>query len=400
MRKSLLIVLMLVLIGSAFAELSYSGSMRARMTLWNKIQDEAPSNSKIDNRIRIKFNQKVNDQVSAVVRFEMGDFHWGDNNAADIGTDGKIVELKHAYMKFACPFGDGFGTVGLQGLADHHGIVLDDDFAGFIVKQKRGMMTTQTGFAKLVEGDVAKDDDYDLFFVNFMLGENGMQNYIGRSMAGEKLDFWFMPYSNMTNLPMFDLDAQIAINYSKYDDWSNFGYAFSLKAKTKDLPLDLGLNFLMTSADDGSDPESTSVFKGVSTYYMNGLEYMGWGANDGIGVGTRVGNDGNGNMDIVLTAKKEILPNINLCAAFGMLNSLEDVTYADIDDDPVVEEWGYAANPNGATNFGMEFDLGVSTKLYKTVSLKMVGAFFMPNKDVYGTDEMIKEITTVMSMNF
>ena len=378
MKKIIIVLTITLLVSSLLADFSYTGSMRTRMTAWNTlIEDDSPTGSWIDSRIRIKFVEKVDENFSATVRFEMGDMKWGDGNATNIGTDGKIIELKHAFANFTCPMG-GKITIGLQGWADARGLVFDDDFAAIMRSGKIGMLDTQFGFAKVDEGMYDADDDIDMFLLNFGMGMFKMDNIIGRSNAGKDLDMWFMPSATVAT-DALELNAMLAINSCSYDegDVTNFGYALSLNVATKNLPLDLGVDLLMTSGDDGEDTESTTVFNTISGYYINGLELMGYGINDGIGE-TNVGNNGAGSMDIVITASKEIMPSLKVKGAFGMLNNIE----------------------GDETSKGMEIDAGISKKLHDKISFDLVGAFFMPNKDFWGSDEMVKEISSRISYKF
>lgn len=388
MKKIIIVLAITMLVGSLLADFNYTGSMRTRMALWNQnIMDESPHSSKIDSRFRFKLSKKIDDDFMVALRFEMGDMHWGKVNETDIGTDGKVVELKHAYAKFSCPMG-GTAQVGLQAWADVRGLIFDDDFAAIIRRGQIAGIDTEIGWSKVDEGSFDEDDDIDLFLVNFSMMEMfTMQNVIRRSGGGNFLDMWFMPSVALDN-PMATINGMVALNMGSYKDAtladgsvgdvSNFGYAVSLKGNVKNLPVDLGFDFLMASGDDGEDPESTSYFNTISSYYMNGLEYMGYGINDGVGPGTNPGNSGLGNMDIVVTAGKEVMPGLKVKGAFGMLNTLEG-------DD---------------TARGMEFDLGLCKQLHEKVKLNAVGAFFMPNKDFYGSDEMVKEISTTLNYKF
>ncbi len=391
MKKIIVVVLLLGLLGaSLFAQNGFTvnGKLRTRMALFNGIGDGAPSNSWVDSRLRMKFANSFNENAKMVWQVEVGDLKWGTSPSADLGNDGINVETKHAYMQFKCPNLPINATIGLQAWYDHDSLVLDDDFPAMMFSTKVRNFDLQFGTAKLEENDIAKDDDLDLFFLNFARGKTfGMQNIIERSNGGDNLDMWFMPYYSL-NMNALSLDLKAAYNLGSYkdaaadgSDITNGGYAFALKAKYKTVA-NIGFDFLYTSGDDGSDAESTTIFNTISEYYVNGLEIFGQGVNDSVQQGWNgPGNGDLGLISAVLTASYP-LSYMDVNAAVGVVNSVED-------------------NENGETAMGTEFDLGLSKKLDKNVEFKLVGAYAIPGDGYFGDDvDNFYELSSFLRYSF
>lgn len=394
MKKIIVVVLLLGLVGATlFAQNGFTvnGKLRTRMALYNGIGDGAPSNSWVDSRLRMKFANSFNANAKLVWQVEVGDLKWGTSPSADLGNDGINVETKHAYMQFKCPNLPINATIGLQAWNDHDSLVLDDDFPAMMFNTKVSNFDIQFGTAKFAENDFAKDDDLDLFFLNFASGKMfGMQNIIRRSNGGDNLDMWFMPYYCL-NMDALSLDLKAVYNMGSYkaaaadgSDITNGGFAVALKAKYKTVA-NLGFDFLYTSGDDGSDAKSTTVFNSISEYYVNGLEIFGYGVNDSVEQGWAgnwdTGNGGLGLMSIVAHASYP-LNNITVNAAAGMVNSVEK-------------------NENGKTAMGTEFDLGLARKLDKNVEFKLVGAYAIPGDGYFGDKvDNLYELSTFLRYSF
>ena len=86
-------------------------------------------------RVRLQLDAVASEALSGTVFFEIGDQVWGNNdNGGALGSDGKVVELKRAYIDWMVPQTDLKVRMGIQGLAlpsftTNASQIFDDDVA-------------------------------------------------------------------------------------------------------------------------------------------------------------------------------------------------------------------------------------------------------------------------------
>ena len=86
-------------------------------------------------RVRLQLDAVASEALSGTVFFEMGDQIWGqDSTGGALGADGKVVELKRAYIDWMVPQTDLKVRMGIQGLAlpsftTNASQIMDDDVA-------------------------------------------------------------------------------------------------------------------------------------------------------------------------------------------------------------------------------------------------------------------------------
>ncbi len=90
-----------------------------------------------DTRIRLQLDAVASENLSGTVQFEIGTSTWGRGaEGAALGTDGVIVEVKHAFLDWLVPNTDLRLRMGLQGIALPNAAggsaILDDDAAGIV----------------------------------------------------------------------------------------------------------------------------------------------------------------------------------------------------------------------------------------------------------------------------
>src|SRR6266702_956352 len=94
----------------------------------------------IDQRARLVYMAKANDDLKLVTHFEL-DSRWGDNSysaagrngGGAIGADGVTLETKNVYLDFNCPITGANVKVGMQGWGDaYKGIFFANDAAGLV----------------------------------------------------------------------------------------------------------------------------------------------------------------------------------------------------------------------------------------------------------------------------
>ena len=86
-------------------------------------------------RVRLQLDAVASEALSGTVFFEMGDQFWGKGkDGGALGADGKVVELKRAYIDWMVPQTDLKVRMGIQGLAlpaftTNASQIFDDDVA-------------------------------------------------------------------------------------------------------------------------------------------------------------------------------------------------------------------------------------------------------------------------------
>jgi hypothetical protein len=121
-------------------------------TLLNK----APNLTVFEQRARIQYIAKANDDLKLVTHFEI-DSSWGDtayNNGRGLGgamgADTVNLETKNVYIDFNCPLTGANVKVGIQPVSDaYKGVFFTDDVAGIFAAKKFGVVTTTVGFSRL-----------------------------------------------------------------------------------------------------------------------------------------------------------------------------------------------------------------------------------------------------------
>jgi len=142
-RIALAILAIAFVLGSvapSFAvEMNARGSWRAAASWY----DFSGENSDYGNgetfrareRARVWFDFIANENLKAVLGLEIGDVTWG-NDAGALGTDGKAIEVKHAYIDFNLPNTNVNIKAGLQPIyipGNLGSFILDDDAAALMV---------------------------------------------------------------------------------------------------------------------------------------------------------------------------------------------------------------------------------------------------------------------------
>lgn len=122
----------------------------------NKFANTKAGNSNDDEfsageRIRLQLDAVASKALSGVVYFEIGDIYYGNaESGGALGADGKIVELKRAYIDWRAPGTDLKVRMGIQGMklplfASSGNFVLDDDAAGIVASYRFNDNVALTG---------------------------------------------------------------------------------------------------------------------------------------------------------------------------------------------------------------------------------------------------------------
>jgi len=397
MKKTLILtILLMVVVGLMATDFTISGDFRTRLSLYKDIDmvlNNYEAGNFVDSRANLTIKADIDKNLNFVYTLRSGNLVWGGDDSWSNNID---VKTHNAYVNWICPFTGVDATAGHISWNDHTSLVLDDDLPAVVLRKNNIAPNLDLEFGYLVFQEsqfnaYPRDSDGFLLNVDYKINNDmaaGLNTIIHRektTRGEQENNFWIMPFFTYANFGI-DADAMFALNYGSYernsgDDVTNMGMAFALDLKydTKDFGIP-GINFLYTSGDDGSDPEETTVFNTLSTYYHSGLEYFGVGIHDGVQT-FDPSNNGLGLMSVVLNYKYPVNPKFDVLFAAGMVNSIEE-------------------SATGETDMGIEVDLGLSYKLFDNYTFKLAGAYVMPG-EFYGKDlDDIYEVSSVLSINF
>lgn len=126
----------------------------------------------VDQRIRLKMTDKLNDNVT-VVWYGEYDMPFGDKSArtlsgsgGELSADGIGIETKNAYVDFKVPNSSWSVRTGIQGygLGSHYeGFVVQDDMNGIKAKGMVGPVALTAGWFKWKENEWDGSDDVDYY---------------------------------------------------------------------------------------------------------------------------------------------------------------------------------------------------------------------------------------------
>lgn len=219
-------------------ENEFHGMYRLRGSITNfqnanaavKLADEAPTTSLFEQRARLQYTAKANDDLKLVTHFEI-DSSWGDSGydgvtrgeGGRIGADGVNLETKNVYLDFKCPLTGANFKAGIQPIADaYKGIFLNADAAGILASKSFGNIKATAGFSRLV--DYAGDnplgrqrEDLYLLDANVALSKDltvGGSYYLVRSNSGvsqsESLDVHMLGVNAAVKAGIVSADAFLA----------------------------------------------------------------------------------------------------------------------------------------------------------------------------------------------
>ena len=172
-------------------------------------------------RVRLQLDAVASESLSGTVYFEIGDTIWG--KAADggaLGADGRIVELKRAYIDWIAPDTDLKVRMGIQGIAlpaytTQASQILDDDVAGVVLSNKFNDNVTLTAFWARPYND------------NF-LGSTPEYDSRGYKRSGNS------PANYMDNVDLFALLLPMSFDGVKVTPWGMLGFIGPNAFRTSD----------------------------------------------------------------------------------------------------------------------------------------------------------------------
>ena len=126
----------------------------SNFTATGKLEKSAPTANWFDQRVRLFYNAKADNNVKLVSKFELDYSFWGNssfntkrNQGGAIGADTVNIETKNLYLDWTLPTCNLNAKVGMQGYDDaFSGIIFGDDMAGVLLTHSYSNASTSLGF--------------------------------------------------------------------------------------------------------------------------------------------------------------------------------------------------------------------------------------------------------------
>ena len=118
----------------------------------SKVKADTSDTFAAQQRVRLQLDAVASEALSGTVYFEIGDQRWGQNaTGGALGADGRMVEVKNAYIDWAIPQTDAKVRMGIQGLALPNTVaggsaILDTDVAAVVGSYKFNENVALTAF--------------------------------------------------------------------------------------------------------------------------------------------------------------------------------------------------------------------------------------------------------------
>ena len=341
----------------------------------------------MDSRTRLYYTAKFSDDFKFVNKFEIDWTYGGPDGGGDIGTDGKIFEVKNSYLDFNY-WNDLNFKIGLQGTSFGRGAVFDDDFAGIMASyvQPGRKLIVPFVWIKAIEGGIginANKMDVDGFGLNpFWRTGNWVINPFGLlwySDNATELD------SDIDDLTIYYLGLSVDYKFKNGSAWGSFiyqggetedattrattdvsAYAFMVGGDTNVGPVGLSAQFNWFSGDDDPlDGDRNDYFILEGPGYNNTSELLGKGFLFSQRPAEGIWDDPNNVWMIGGAAKYNIVKSLQLKA---------DLWYSELVEEKII---------GGSKSLGTEVDLKVTWKMVNKLKLEAVGAYLFAGDGFY-----------------
>jgi hypothetical protein len=328
-----------------------------------------------DNRTRLYYTAKFNDDFKFINKFEHNTA-WGDDNGGDIGADGTgIFKIKQSYADFTV--GALRTKVGIQGNAISRGFVFADDFSGIVLEPTFGNVLVSAMWARVNGEYVNAANPYDEDILHIEARVN-----VGDGKLTPFLTYHGGNGDVVGELEAFYLGLDGDIKFGETKTWGSLIYQGGTNAggdDNKGWLAAVGANwtllhgqFFYATGDDSPLDGDNEEFAGVPgrSYYW--AEIMGYGKFDENGLpGTP--NDGISNIFAV---------NIGVKAKASDAWTLSaDLWYAQLAE----------SNALGNDELGTEIDLVATYKIMDNLNLDLVAAYLFAGDAVAPLGEINQE---------
>lgn len=248
----------------------------------NKLQTDT---FRARQRARVWFDFIANDNLKAVLGLEIGDITWGQG-AGQLGTDGKAVEVKHAYIDFNLPNTDINIKAGLQPIyipGNLGSLVLDDDAAALMISTPiNDMVSIAGGWIRAFAEEDGTQSTTGSFTYTDATGEHTVGYDLESSDTFDTLAVLVPVTADGFAVTPYVLYSMIGKNfYGGSDDATMWHAGFSAQVDILD-PIVILADFIYGTADmefgGNSFDESGYIFDLAVDYKMDFMtpEIFGW----------------------------------------------------------------------------------------------------------------------------
>jgi hypothetical protein len=390
-----LIGVMVLIAPTYAAEMQINGIERLKAITYNNMDgddDSDDQNNFIHQRLRFYFTSVASENLKMVYKNEI-DFNWGDaggsaatrGSGGAIGADGVNLETKNVYLEMMIPDTPVKATLGLQGIALHRGLWIDDDAAAARFDMNFDPVAVTLIYVNAVDTDYTSSSD-DIWQLHASAGYKAENMDARLSLGYEKGandttsadvpksdDF----YQIMGEFGMsFDMVSFFVIagkNFGEVDsngadDRDYDGFMFNAGV---DFALDLATisaQFLYFSGDDEGDLDDDYRSFSGQTYSWAEIPSDGylWEANSSMG---QIGGANTPSNMWAVNVGADLKPTDTTTIAIDLwyIGMVEDRTVGGDDEDTV----------------GTEIDLKLTQKVYDNLDCLIIGAYMFAD-DGYG----------------
>jgi hypothetical protein len=125
-----------------------------------QLKESAPTANWFDQRLRLAYNAKADENVKLVTKFELDYAFWGNssfsvgrNQGGAIGADSVNLETKNIYLDWTMPSCNLNAKIGMQGYDDaFSGIIFGTDMAGILLTHNYTNASSSVGFFRWNDG--------------------------------------------------------------------------------------------------------------------------------------------------------------------------------------------------------------------------------------------------------
>jgi hypothetical protein len=126
----------------------------------DQLKNSAPTANWFDQRLRLGYNAKADENVKLVTKFELDYSFWGNssfsvgrNQGGAIGADSVQIETKNVYLDWTMPSCNLNAKVGMQSYDDaFSGIIFSTDMAGILLSHSYTNASSSVGFFRWNDG--------------------------------------------------------------------------------------------------------------------------------------------------------------------------------------------------------------------------------------------------------
>lgn len=357
---------------SAAGEDQFGGYWRNRIFVQDNFdgQDSA-SKYRADNRTRLFYTHKFNDDFKFVNKFEFNSA-WGDNDGGDLGADGKTWVVKNSYADFNV--GSVNAKLGIQGAVIARGFLFDNDFSGAVVTPSFGNVSVPLVYIHSSNDDLSNpkiadtDEQIAAALVSIKVSDavKVVPYGVYHTRTGD-FDNYYLGIDADVKLAPVSLWGTFIFNGGEIDSVDNAGF---LAAAGADAGIVHGQAFYATGDDDATDSDNDRFLPvpGGTSYYWS--EIMGLGVFD---TGASAGAPGD-QISNILAANAGVT-----IKPMDKLRIDADVWYAMLAEDDAA----------GEDELGVEFDGKLTYTIMENLTAEGVFAYLISG-DATGDEDVIE----------